>query len=139
MGVRRKARECALQMLFQWDLTGDDVREISSTFWEAHDDAPSELMEFADVLIRGVVDHVEEIDPLIERHAENWRLERMATVDRNVLRLATAEMRSDGKTPSTVVINEAIEIARRFSNEGSPKFVNGLLDSIRKELEQTST
>jgi N utilization substance protein B len=139
MGVRRKARECALQMLFQWDLTGDDVSEISSTFWEAHDDAPSELMEFADGLTRGVVDHVEEIDPLIERHAENWRLERMATVDRNVLRLATEEMRSDGKTPSTVVINEAIEIARRFSNEGSPKFVNGLLDSIRKELEQTST
>ena len=135
MGVRRKARECALQMLFQWDLTRDDVDQIRSTFWEVHDDEPPEVIEFADTLIQDAVDHVEEIDPLIERHAENWRLERMATVDRNVLRLATQEMRSDGKTPSTVVINEAIEIVRRFSNEGSPKFINGLLDSIRKEIE----
>ena len=126
-------------MLFQWDLTRDDVDQILSTYWEIHDDAAPEVMEFANALVRGAVDHVEEIDPLIERHAENWRLERMATVDRNVLRLATGELRSAGATPSTVVINEAIEIARRFSTEGSPQFINGLLDSIRKELEKEGT
>ena len=68
-------------MLFQWDLTRDDVDQIRSTFWEVHDDEPPEVIEFADTLIQGAVDHVEEIDPLIERHAENWRLERMATVE----------------------------------------------------------
>ena len=84
----------------------------------------------------GTVEHVERIDELIRRHAEHWRLDRMATVDRNILRLATQEFRYDTETPKTVVINEAIEIARRFSSQESPQFINGILDSIKRELEK---
>ena len=135
MGVRRQGRECALQMLFQWDLTRDPVDEISGNFWEVHE-ASSDAREFADRLLERTVGRVEEIDPLIERHAENWRLDRMATVDRNILRLATQELLYDEETPNTVVINEAIEIARRYGAEQSPNFVNGILDSIRKESEK---
>ena len=91
-------------------------------------------MDFACKLVTGTVAHVEDIDRLIQRHADNWRLDRMATVDRNVLRLATQEL-FDNETPKTVVINEAIEIARRFSSQESPQFINGILDSIKKELE----
>ena len=122
-------------MLFQWDLTRDLVDEISGNFWEVHE-ASSDAREFADRLLERTVGCVEEIDPLIERHAENWRLDRMATVDRNILRLATLELLYDEKTPNTVVINEAIEIARRYGAEQSPNFVNGILDSIRKEVEE---
>ena len=124
-----------MQMLFQWDLTRDLVDEISGNFWEVHE-ASSDAREFADRLLERTVGCVEEIDPLIERHAENWRLDRMATVDRNILRLATLELLYDEKTPNTVVINEAIEIARRYGAEQSPNFVNGILDSIRKEVEE---
>ena len=135
MGVRRQGRECALQMLFQWDLTRDPVDEISGNFREVHE-ASSDAREFADRLLERTIGRVEEIDPLIERHAENWRLDRMATVDRNILRLATQELLYDEETPNTVVINEAIEIARRYGAEQSPNFVNGILDSIRKESEK---
>ena len=85
--------------------------------------------------LTGTIEHVEEIDRLIQRHAEHWRLDRMAIVDRNLLRLATQEFLYDEGTPKTVVINEAIEIARRFSAQESPQFINGILDSIKKELE----
>jgi N utilization substance protein B len=85
--------------------------------------------------VNRTVEHVEEIDALIQRHAEHWRLDRMATVDRNLLRLATQEFIYDKETPKSVVINEAIEIARRFSSQESPQFINGILDSIKKELE----
>jgi N utilization substance protein B len=137
MGSRRKARECALQMLFQWDITHDLIDQIATTFWdgqEGEDEAP-ETRKFAEALASGTVGHVERIDALIARHAENWRLDRMAVVDRNLLRLATYEFLFDAATPKTVVINEAIEIARRFSAQESPQFINGILDSIRKEVE----
>jgi N utilization substance protein B len=134
MGSRRKAREYALQMLFLWDITHDAIEQIKDTFWDAQDE-PDEARHFAEVLASGAIAHVEKIDALIQRHAENWRLDRMAVVDRNILRLATYEFLYDAETPKTIVINEAIEVARRFSAQESPQFINGILDSIRKEVE----
>ncbi|HYR87315.1 MAG TPA: transcription antitermination factor NusB [Terriglobia bacterium] len=134
MGPRRKAREYALQMLFQWDITRDTIDQIAPAFFENHDEPPA-VVDFARLLATRTVEHVEEIDVLIQRHAEHWRLDRMAIVDRNILRMATQEFLYDKETPKTVVINEAIEIARRFSSQESPQFINGILDSIKKELE----
>lgn len=140
MGLRRKAREYALQMLFQWDITHDDIDTIIVTFWETLEvPEPAEVVDFANALATGTIEQVEKIDGLIQRNADNWRLNRMAVVDRNLLRLATHEffrdLEVDGKVSAAVVINEAIEIARRFSAEESPQFINGILDSIRKEVE----
>ena len=135
MGPRRKAREYALQMLFQWDITHDAVDQIATTFFQNQPEESTAIVDFARNLVAGTIEHVEEIDRLIQRHAEHWRLDRMAIVDRNLLRLATQEFLHDNGTPKTVVINEAIEIARRFSTQESPQFINGILDSIKKELE----
>src|SRR5215475_4762391 len=115
MGPRRKAREYALQMLFQWDITHDAIDQIAALFFQNHPEESPAVADFARKLVTGTVDNVEQIDRLIARHAEHWRLDRMATVDRNLLRLATQEFLYDKETPKTVVINEAIEIARRFS------------------------
>jgi N utilization substance protein B len=121
-------------MLFQWDITRDTIDQIAETFFQDQEQDAG-IMKFARELVVGTVDHVEEIDRLIQRHAEHWRLDRMATVDRNLLRLAIHEFLYNKETPKTVVINEAIEIARRFSTHESPQFINGILDSIKKELE----
>lgn len=137
MGTRRVAREYALQMLYQWDLRREDLDTSIATFWEVNHSV-DHLREFAERLVRGTVEHLEEIDRLIVRHAKHWRLERMETLDRNLLRMATEELLFQEKTPPTVVINEAIEIARRFSTRDSPQFINGLLDSIHKEIEERS-
>jgi N utilization substance protein B len=134
MGTRRKAREFALQMLFQWDITRDQIESIAASFWINHDESES-VVEFARQLVTRTIEHVEQIDRLIQKHAEHWRLDRMAVVDRNLLRMATQEFLFDAETPKSVVINEAIEIARRYSAQESPQFINGILDSIRKELE----
>jgi len=135
MGPRRKAREYALQMLFQWDITRDSIDQVSASFFQNQPEESKVVVDFANQLLTGTVEHVEQIDEYIRRHAENWRLDRMATVDRNILRLAVQEFLYDKETPKTVVINEAIEIARRFSAQESPQFINGVLDSIKKELE----
>jgi len=135
MGPRRKAREYALQMLFQWDITHDAIEQIVATFFQNQPEESAPIVDFARSLVTGTIEHVEEIDRLIQRHAEHWRLDRMAVVDRNLLRLATQEFLHDSGTPKTVIINEAIEIARRFSTQESPQFINGILDSIKKELE----
>ena len=135
MGPRRKAREYALQMLFQWDITHDNIDQVAATFFQNQEPDTQAIMDFARSLVTGTVEHVEDIDRIIQRHADNWRLDRMAIVDRNVLRMATQEFLYDKTTPKTVVINEAIEIARRFSTQESPQFINGILDSIKKELE----
>lgn len=134
MSTRRKAREFALQMLFQWDITRDHIDTIAVSFWANHEE-PAAVKDFAAQLATRTIEHVEEIDAIIRRHAEHWRLDRMAVVDRNILRMATQEFIYDKDTPKTVVINEAIEIARRFSAQESPQFINGILDSIKKELE----
>ena len=122
-------------MLFQWDITHDSTDQIAATFFENQKEESQVVRDFAQSLLAGTVEHVERIDELIRRHAEHWRLDRMATVDRNLLRLAIEEFLYQTDTPKTVVINEAIEIARRYSTQESPLFINGVLDSVKKELE----
>lgn len=137
MGTRRKSRELALQMLYQADLgeqTPDDVRK---TFWKGRGEVDREVQGFAEDIFRLAQDHSAEIDKLIQNHAENWRMDRMAAVDRNVLRAAVAELIGFPQTPRAVVINEAIEIARKFSSPESAQFINGVLDSIGKQLESS--
>ena len=184
MASRTKARQCALQMLYQWDLGKDSPETVERLFWLSaaklsekvpkkspkkaakkasakktsnktsklnpktdpklnltkspkkasppNEDAPHR--SFAGQLFTGTVDAVEEIDRLIRRHAEHWRLERMAVVDRNILRLGIYEFCHHSETPPVVVINEALELARKYSEEVSVQFINGLLDHIRKEI-----
>jgi transcription antitermination protein NusB len=126
-------------MLFQWDITHEDIDKIILTFWESLESPePSEVVRFANELAIGAIGQVEKLDEIIQRHADNWRMDRMAVVDRNLLRLATQEFfteKENGEIPAAVIINEAIEIARRFSAAESPQFINGILDSIRKEVE----
>jgi transcription antitermination protein NusB len=135
LGTRRKSRELALQMLFQADMGKQDAEQVRRTFWAENKAASAEVRGFADDLFRSAIDRVAEIDVLIEKHAEHWRMERMAAVDRNLLRAAVAELLVYPETPRAVVINEALEIARKFSSPESVHFVNGVLDSIGKELE----
>jgi len=133
MASRRKSRELAVQMLYQWEVGKDSPHEVVATFIGAQKkDAPAE--SFARSLFEGTVEDISPIDQLLREHAEHWRLERMAAIDRNVLRLALFELRHHPETPAAVVINEALEIARRFSGEGSAEFVNGVLDAVRKAL-----
>jgi len=133
MGLRRTARECALQMLYEHDVGKHAPETILETFWEMNEQ-PEKVQEFASALFRGTIQRLKEIDRLIQSHTKNWRLTRMAAVDRNVLRLAVFELISDVKTPDTVVINEALEIAKKFSTNESAQFVNGILDSIKNDL-----
>ncbi len=130
MGRRRSAREYALQILFQIDLTGAAADEVLGQFWSRQEPDP-EVREFTERLVQGVMNGREEIDSRIVDAAENWRIERMGVVDRNVLRIAVFELSSEEDTPQAVVIDEAIEIAKRFGSEGSGGFINGILDSIR--------
>jgi transcription antitermination protein NusB len=134
MGTRRKSREIALQMLFQADMGKQDAEQVRRTFWAEHGATSTEVRGFADDLFRVATDRVSEIDTLIEKHAEHWRMERMAAVDRNLLRAAVAELLAYPETPRAVVINEALEIARKFSSPESVHFVNGVLDSVGKDL-----
>ena len=136
MGTRRKSRELALQMLFQADMGRQEPDQVRHTFWSERNDLEPDIRGFADDLFRVAMDRCEDVDALIERHAEHWRMERMAAVDRNVLRGAVAEFLAFPKTPKAVVINEALEIARKFSSPESVHFINGVLDSVAKELEQ---
>lgn len=131
MASRRKSRELALQMLFQYELGGHTTGQVLATFLPPLK-ADAEVKEFARALFEGTVAHIDAIDPLLRRHAENWKLERMAAVDRNVLRLALHELLHEPDTPPAVVINEALELARRFSAPESVEFVNGILDAVRK-------
>ena len=136
MGTRRKSRELVLQMLFQADMGRQKPDEVRRTFWSEHDAIQEDVRGFAEDLFRVATDRTAEIDGLIERHTEHWRMDRMATVDRNVLRSAVAELMGFPSTPRAVVINEALEIARKFSSPESVQFINGVLDSIGKELEK---
>ena len=135
MGTRRKSRELALQMLFQADLGEQEPAEVRKTFWRGRGDVEPEVQGFAEDIFRVAQDHADEINKLIQSHAENWRMDRMAAVDRNILRAAVAEFIGFPKTPRAVVINEAIEIARKFSAPESAQFINGVLDSVGKEVE----
>lgn len=134
MGTRRKSRELAMQMLFQGDLGKQKPDEVEKLFWESRDDVDEETRGFADDLHRLATQREDEVDALIQKHAQNWRLERMPVVDRNLLRTAVAEMLGFPKTPTAVVINETLEIARRYAAPESVNFVNGVLDAIGREL-----
>jgi len=135
MGTRRKSRELALQMLFQADMGKQNKEEVRRSFWCERAEVERETRGFADGLFGVASDRAAEIDPMIERHAEHWRMERMAAVDRNILRLGVAEFLGYPETPRPVVINEALEIARRFSAPESVQFINGVLGSVARELE----
>lgn len=136
MGTRRKSRELALQMLFQADMGKQQPEEVRGTFWRERDDVSADERGFAEDLFRLASERNAEIDGLIERHAEHWRMDRMAAVDRNLLRAGVAEFLGFPETPRAVVINEALEIARRFSTPESVHFINGVLDSVARELSE---
>jgi len=133
-GTRRKSRELALQMLFQLDMGRQDCEHVRRTFWNERKDLDEKVRGFSDDLFRVACERRDEIDQLIERNAEHWRMDRMAAVDRNLLRAGVAEFLGFPQTPRPVVINEALEIARRFSTPESVQFINGVLDSVAREL-----
>ena len=134
MGTRRKSRELAMQMLFQGDLGKHTPEQVLALFWPSRDDVDAETRAFADDLYRVATVRAPEVDALIESHAQNWRLERMAVVDRNLLRAAVAEMLAYPNTPPAIVINESLEIARRYAAPESVQFLNGVLDAIARTL-----
>jgi len=133
VGQRRRAREHALQMLFQIDVTRASPAEVFQDFWQDQPIAPAER-SFAEELVLGVHGSLSDLDRRIAEAAEHWRIERMAVVDRNVLRMALHEMLHDAGTPVAVIIDEAIEVAKKFGGAESGAFIDGVLDSIRRRL-----
>jgi len=147
---RHKAREAALQMLYQWEVGRVSAHEAVRTYWPGRDAAPSPEDEhadqvpeeavdehgrtFANALVAGTIERVAEADQLIAAHSRNWRVERMAVIDRLVMRMAIYELLAEPGTPAKVVINEALELARTFSGEEPVPLINGVLDSVRKAL-----
>lgn len=121
-----------MQMLFQWDMSQQDFAKLEGKFWKSAK-AADKTREFANELFEGAAKDVGVLDALIVGHADNWRFERMAAIDRAILRLAIYELRGS-KTPAKVVLNEAVDLAKKFSSEESGGFVNGILDSVRKSL-----
>lgn len=132
--TRRKSRELAMQMLFQADVGKQTPEQVSATFWRAGDKVEPEVQGFADDLFRVATTHRERIDELIVANSKHWRLERMPAVDRNLLRMAIGEMLGFKGTPFPIVINEALEIGRRYSAPESINFLNGMLDAIAHSL-----
>jgi N utilization substance protein B len=132
MTLRHKSREFALQMLFQLEMGKQDPSRIEDGFWK-NAKAQKTTRDFANQLFENAAARAEELDPIISAHAQNWRIERIAAIDRAILRLALAEMRTT-TTPAKVVINEAVELAKKFSSEEASAFINGILDSAAKSL-----
>jgi N utilization substance protein B len=130
MTLRRKSREFALQLLYQWDLRGESAEHIEENFWKGAR-ATSETRQFAHELFTGAVAAAPELDRLISAHSANWRLERMGAIDRSLLRLGAYELRF-GTAPPKVILDEAVELAKSFSDADAPAFVNGILDAINK-------
>ena len=134
MPARRRSRQRALQILFLWDARRQPLHEAINAYFDTLYAAEQpERDDFAVSLIEGAVAHIEELDGLITRHAEHWRMERMPAVDRNILRLGVYELLY-GATPAAVAIDEALELTRKFSGEESVQFVNGVLDAVRREM-----
>jgi transcription antitermination protein NusB len=135
--TRHRARQAAVQMLYQCEVGQNDFEDVIRTFWSANlpgaEGAPENVRAFAEQLVRSTIGNLPKIDPLIAETAEHWRLSRMAALDRIILRLAISEF-LDGATPRNVVINEALELAKTFSGDESVKFVNGILDAVKKKL-----
>jgi N utilization substance protein B len=138
MGLRRQARECAVQWLFQYDVNAQHHHQVapSTTAFPSMIDIAPEAKPFAEQLVQGVLEHLPELDAMLQRVADHWSVERMAVVDRNVLRCALYELLYLDEIPAKVTMNEAIEIAKRFGSEESGAFVNGLLDRLIKSEER---
>ena len=132
MTLRRKSREFALQMLFEWDMTRQETTRVEKLFWKSARAAKS-TRDFANELFEGAVAQAGAIDAMVGKLAENWRLDRLAAIDRNILRLAIYEMRA-GTAPPKVIIDEALELAKKFSSAEAPAFLNGVLDAALKSL-----
>jgi N utilization substance protein B len=133
MGQRTRARECAFQMLYQKEMTGDPIDEVAAAYWRVRTAAEATGRR-AQGLAKGALDRLPEIDAAITRSLDNWRLDRLASVDRSILRLATYELLAEPGTPSAVILDEAVEMAKRFGEADSAAFINGVLDAIRKSV-----
>ncbi len=130
MGKRTKARECAVQMLYQWDMTREPMERVIGLFWQMRT-STEETQRRAESLARGAQASLGPIDEAITAASTNWRFERIAAVDRNILRVGAYELMHERDTPASVIIDEAVEMAKRFGEADSPSFVNGVLDAIR--------
>ncbi len=133
MGRRTKARECAFQILYQHEITGEPMTGVVDGFWRVRSGTP-QVKARAERLASGTAERAGELDEAISAAAANWRLDRMAPVDRTILRLAAYELAAEPDTPAAVVIDEAIELAKRFGEADSPAFVNGVLDAVRRQV-----
>ena len=133
MGTRRRGREIALQILYQADITSNEYGDAMELF-RGNFGAKKESMSFADCLIKGIDDHLEDIDARIEKGSENWKLSRMSATDRNILRMAVYELIYRDDIPGRVTLNEAIELAKRFGSDESAAFINGILDNIYRNI-----
>jgi len=132
MRKRTKAREHALKILYAVDITGEEAKKCIDTYWQTNEEKDAEIKAFANTLVLGAVNNGKEIDRMISKYATNWQLNRMAVIDRNILRFATYELLFADEIPPKVTINEAIDIAKRYGDNDSGKFVNGVLDKINK-------
>ena len=140
---RRRGREAALQMLYQWEIGRLSMPLVRTSFWDVGQPEAGALTDrirsFAERLASGTAEHVAELDPMIDAQATHWRLERMPVVDRLILRLGVYEMVHETETPRSVVIDEALELARRYSTPEAVKFINGVLDGIRRRLDEEAS
>jgi N utilization substance protein B len=134
VSLRRKSREFAMQMLFQWDMSQQDFAKLEAKFWKSAK-AADKTRAFANKLFEGAAKDVAALDEVIGKNCENWRFERLAAIDRAILRLAIYEMNT-AETPRKVVLDEAIELAKKFSSEEAGAFVNGVLDTIHNSLQK---
>jgi len=132
MRTRTLARECVLKILYAADIRQENLEVYANIFWEGEPDIKKEAKEFADYLVQGVAEKKDAIDEIISQSATNWEIKRMAAVDRNILRLSTFELLYAEEIPPKVAINEAIELAKKYGDRDSGKFVNGILDKINK-------
>jgi len=135
MGNRRKSREYTLQVLFQIEFNNSKPEKIQEQYWK-NKKVPEEIKKYSVWLLNGVISYREKIDDIIQSVSENWRVSRMAVVDRNILRIAVLELFFGENLAPAIVINEAIEIAKKFSSEKSAAFINGILDALRKESDK---
>ena len=135
MGKRRSSRELALKFLYQSELNEGDIDEQMSFFLEKNS-SQDEVESFMKELVKSILEQIEEIDEIIQKFSDNWVLDRMTVIDRNILRMGTCELLFNFSTPPKVAINEAVDIAKKYGNDDSPEFINGILDKVYKEIGQ---
>jgi len=135
MGKRRSSRELALKFLYQFELNGEDLDEQIKLFLERNS-SQEDVANFMKELVVSLIDKMEEIDEIIQKFSDHWILDRMTVIDRNILRMGACELLFNFSTPPKVVINEAIDIAKKYGNEDSPEFINGILDKVYNEIGQ---